>query len=171
MGWHATGMPIKAVADKLKNEVAWFGRDFEGYKEDEVVVDEKPTDAKEAREDITKFSTKKSKANAKTIKAKYQVCIGYLGSMLHVTDRQTVPNHGGHGHPKTRDSPLCRRIILAGLLPPSGSGGSHKPWLQNRSVASRMVIAMTLANRYQTGVDHSSPPRLTPTLMPSFAGR
>ncbi|KAF4818500.1 Leucine--tRNA ligase [Colletotrichum siamense] len=73
MGWHATGMPIKAVADKLKNEVEWFGRDFEGYKEEEeVLVDDKPADAKATREDITKFSTKKSKANAKTVKAKYQ---------------------------------------------------------------------------------------------------
>lgn len=80
MGWHATGMPIKAVADKLKNEVAMFGRDFEGYKE-EVLVDDKPVEAKEAREDITKFSTKKSKANAKTIKAKYQVCCDCDGGM------------------------------------------------------------------------------------------
>lgn len=73
MGWHATGMPIKAVADKLKNEVEWFGRDFEGYKEEEeILVDDKPADAKATREDITKFSTKKSKANAKTVKAKYQ---------------------------------------------------------------------------------------------------
>lgn len=78
MGWHATGMPIKAVADKLKYEVEKFGRDFERYQEEEEIVDDKAADPKATRDDITKFSTKKSKANAKTVKAKYQVGSGYL---------------------------------------------------------------------------------------------
>ena len=73
MGFHCTGMPIKACADKLINEIRMFGRDFENYKEDESVVEDKPQDApKQTREDPTKFTTKKSKATAKTIKMKYQ---------------------------------------------------------------------------------------------------
>lgn len=34
-GFHCTGMPIKACADKLKREVELFGKDFSGYKEEE----------------------------------------------------------------------------------------------------------------------------------------
>ncbi|KAG4095019.1 hypothetical protein H8356DRAFT_1690445 [Neocallimastix lanati (nom. inval.)] len=30
-GFHCTGMPIKACADKLKNEVEMFGQNFEKY--------------------------------------------------------------------------------------------------------------------------------------------
>ncbi|GAO16259.1 uncharacterized protein UV8b_08222 [Ustilaginoidea virens] len=87
MGFHCTGMPIKACADKLINEIAKFGKDFSGYneeKEEEVVavvggqnkaaVDAKPVApaAKQTKEDVTKFTTNKSKANAKTVKMKYQ---------------------------------------------------------------------------------------------------
>ena len=32
-GFHCTGMPIKACADKLKREVEIFGKDFSGYVE------------------------------------------------------------------------------------------------------------------------------------------
>ncbi|KOS22606.1 Leucine--tRNA ligase [Escovopsis weberi] len=73
MGFHCTGMPIKACADKLVNEIKLFGQDFSGYKEDEepVEVDTKPKAAGK-KEDVTKFTTNKSKANAKTVKMKYQ---------------------------------------------------------------------------------------------------
>ncbi|KAK5997199.1 Leucyl-tRNA synthetase [Cladobotryum mycophilum] len=74
MGFHCTGMPIKACADKLVNEIKLFGEDFSGYKEDEQPVsEEKPKPAgKPVKEDVTKFTTNKSKANAKTVKMKYQ---------------------------------------------------------------------------------------------------
>ncbi|KAM6488588.1 hypothetical protein HDV62DRAFT_32565 [Trichoderma sp. SZMC 28011] len=74
MGFHCTGMPIKACADKLVNEIKLFGEDFSGYKEEEEpVVEEKPKPAaKQTKEDVTKFTTNKSKANAKTVKMKYQ---------------------------------------------------------------------------------------------------
>jgi leucyl-tRNA synthetase len=74
MGFHCTGMPIKACADKLINEIAKFGSDFSGYNEDEDAATEvKPAPAaKPIKEDITKFTTNKSKANAKTAKMKYQ---------------------------------------------------------------------------------------------------
>lgn len=71
MGFHCTGMPIKACADKLVNEIKMFGRDFQEYKQEESVVEEAPA-AKQTREDVTKFTAKKGKAAAKTIKMKYQ---------------------------------------------------------------------------------------------------
>lgn len=50
-----------------------FGRDFESYKEE---ADEDPVPAapiqQGPKEDLTKFSAKKGKAAAKTVKAKYQ---------------------------------------------------------------------------------------------------
>jgi leucyl-tRNA synthetase len=73
LGYHCTGLPIKASADKLVKEVEMFGQNFERYKEenDEDVGDE-PVPQKVTKEDLTKFSAKKGKAAAKTVKAKYQ---------------------------------------------------------------------------------------------------
>ena len=75
LGYHCTGMPIKACADKLVNEVAMFGKNFERYKEEDAesaaVNSPAPTPVP-AKDDITKFTATKGKANAKTIKAKYQ---------------------------------------------------------------------------------------------------
>lgn len=75
LGFHCTGMPIKACADKLTEDVRKFGKNFENYKEEEPVDGEDnipaPTQA-ETKEDITKFTSKKSKAAAKTVKLKYQ---------------------------------------------------------------------------------------------------
>lgn len=62
MGFHCTGMPIKACADKLVNEVKLFGQDFDGYKEETVDENatgpEAPTQA-QTKSDVTKFSNVK----------------------------------------------------------------------------------------------------------------
>ena len=72
LGYHCTGLPIKASADKLVKEVEMFGRDFERYKaEDEEEVIAAPA-AKGPKDDLSKFNAKKGKAAAKTVKAKYQ---------------------------------------------------------------------------------------------------
>ncbi|KAL1835552.1 hypothetical protein VTJ49DRAFT_6491 [Mycothermus thermophilus] len=73
LGYHCTGLPIKASADKLVKEVEMFGQEFERYKEenDEDAGDD-PVPQKVTKEDLTKFSAKKGKAAAKTVKAKYQ---------------------------------------------------------------------------------------------------
>ncbi|KAI9741373.1 MAG: 2-isopropylmalate synthase [Cirrosporium novae-zelandiae] len=73
LGFHCTGMPIKACADKLVEDVQKFGKNFENYSEEEVTETPAaaPTQA-QTKEDITKFSGKKSKAAAKTVKMKYQ---------------------------------------------------------------------------------------------------
>ncbi|KAK4102494.1 leucyl-tRNA synthetase [Parathielavia hyrcaniae] len=75
LGYHCTGLPIKASADKLVKEVDMFGKEFERYKEEEslaeVAAAAAPTQ-KGPKEDLTKFNAKKGKAAAKTVKAKYQ---------------------------------------------------------------------------------------------------
>ncbi|UNI19942.1 Leucine--tRNA ligase [Purpureocillium takamizusanense] len=73
MAFHCTGMPIKACADKLVNEIKLFGQDFSGYSEEDEAADGSAVPAGKAKkEDLTKFTTNKSKANAKTAKLKYQ---------------------------------------------------------------------------------------------------
>ena len=76
LGFHCTGMPIKACADKLTEDVRKFGKKFERYDEETGGPDSTepapaPTQA-ETKEDITKFTSKKSKAAAKGVKLKYQ---------------------------------------------------------------------------------------------------
>ncbi|KAK6071870.1 leucyl-tRNA synthetase [Seiridium cupressi] len=74
MGFHCTGMPIKACADKLVNEISLFGQEFERYKDDGPVIEEKPVAAPAAaKDDPTKFKATKGKAAAKTVKMKYQL--------------------------------------------------------------------------------------------------
>ena len=75
LGYHCTGMPIKACADKLTDDVRKFGINFEKYTDEEEEGTSgllaAPTQA-QTKEDITKFTSKKGKAAAKTIKMKYQ---------------------------------------------------------------------------------------------------
>lgn len=76
LGFHCTGMPIKACADKLRDDVAKFGQNFEGYEDEDLGVTQTgqppaPTQA-QTKDDVTKFTSKKGKAAAKTVKMKYQ---------------------------------------------------------------------------------------------------
>lgn len=76
MGFHCTGMPIKACADKLINEVEMFGQNFERYTEkdgdeDRATATSAPTPTTH-HEDVTKFTAKKGKAASKVVKMKYQ---------------------------------------------------------------------------------------------------
>lgn len=70
-GFHCTGMPIKACADKLKREVEMFGRNFEGYSQQkEREAREAALEAAQEKEeakaaDPTKIVKKHSKAAAK----------------------------------------------------------------------------------------------------------
>ncbi|KAF1948414.1 leucyl-tRNA synthetase [Byssothecium circinans] len=79
LGYHVTGMPIKACADKLIREIELFGQNFERCPVDDI-IEEGPSDGAippaptqaETKTDLTKFSAKKGKASAKTVKTKYQ---------------------------------------------------------------------------------------------------
>lgn len=78
LGFHCTGMPIKAWADKLAAEIELFGTNFERYEEEEEINDEiakkvgAPAPIQDTREEVTKFVSKKSKAIGKTVKMKFQ---------------------------------------------------------------------------------------------------
>ncbi|KAL2913766.1 cytosolic leucyl tRNA synthetase [Polyrhizophydium stewartii] len=76
-GFHCTGMPIKACADKLKREVELFGPDFERYSEEEQQENEEPnapapSAEKQAKDDPTKIVKKHAKQAAKSTGLKYQ---------------------------------------------------------------------------------------------------
>lgn len=72
VGWHATGMPIQSSSDKLRAEIEKFGSQFERYEEEDAAASVSAPGPNATREDVTKFTTSKSKANAKTAKLKYQ---------------------------------------------------------------------------------------------------
>ncbi|KAG6334276.1 hypothetical protein ID866_4816 [Astraeus odoratus] len=77
-GLHATGMPIKAAADKVQRELEMFGEDFERY---EAVEDEKPNASGNASAAPTAAVGKatKGKVAAKATGLTYQFQI--MGSM------------------------------------------------------------------------------------------
>ncbi|QPG75391.1 cytosolic leucyl tRNA synthetase [Brettanomyces nanus] len=77
LGFHCTGMPILASADKLKREIEMFGDDFSGAPSKEEEEKEMARDAKQKatnahHEDVTKFTAKKSKVAQKTGRGKFQ---------------------------------------------------------------------------------------------------
>ncbi|KAF2205196.1 leucyl-tRNA synthetase [Delitschia confertaspora ATCC 74209] len=78
LGYHVTGMPIKACADKLVREIEMFGPTFENCPVEDILEDADaggippaPTQA-ETKTDLSKFKAKKGKAAAKNVKTKYQ---------------------------------------------------------------------------------------------------
>ncbi|KAF5119422.1 hypothetical protein DV495_002307 [Geotrichum candidum] len=73
LGFHCTGMPIKACADKLVREIEQFGENFDqNLPSDDLEEAPKPAAAKAKSEDVTKFKATKSKAVAKQGRSKFQ---------------------------------------------------------------------------------------------------
>ncbi|XP_071736822.1 leucine--tRNA ligase, cytoplasmic-like [Rutidosis leptorrhynchoides] len=72
-GFHCTGMPIKASADKLKREIERFGNPpvFPNLDAEEIVVSKPEVKSNEAS-DPEKFKGKKAKAASKGSREKYQ---------------------------------------------------------------------------------------------------
>ncbi|KAI1637709.1 hypothetical protein F4809DRAFT_640190 [Biscogniauxia mediterranea] len=68
-GFHCTGMPIKACADRLSTEIELFGAKFERYHDDD---DDDDDEVEADKAQVANFRSNKSKAAAKTVKAKYQ---------------------------------------------------------------------------------------------------
>lgn len=105
LGFHCTGMPIKACADKLVREIEQFGEHFENAPKDEDELDAIVTVNGNRKEDITKFTTKKSKAQAKQGRAKYQFEI-----MLQLgIPREEVKKFADANYWLTYFPPLCQR--------------------------------------------------------------
>lgn len=116
LGYHVTGMPIKACADKLVREVELFGKTFERCPVDDIIeegptegaVPPAPTQA-ETKTDLTKFSAKKGKAAAKSVKTKYQFQIMLAqGIPLEEIHKFSDPYHWIEYFP-----PLARRDLTA----------------------------------------------------------
>jgi len=111
-GYHCTGMPIKACADKLVREIEIFGDRFERCPGSEVTNGESehgppaPTQA-QTKEDVTKFTGSKSKVAAKSVKLKYQFQIMLaLGIPVDEIHRFADPQHWLQFFP-----PLCKRDL------------------------------------------------------------
>ncbi|OEJ82881.1 Leucine--tRNA ligase, cytoplasmic [Hanseniaspora osmophila] len=113
LGFHCTGMPILACADKLKREAEMFGNDYTNVpseqEEEEAEVQKKAAAAAAAstaaKEDPTKFKAKKSKAQAKQGRGKYQFEI-----MLQLgIPREEVIKFADATYWLTHFPPLCER--------------------------------------------------------------
>lgn len=94
LGFHCTGMPIKAAADKIKREIEEFGEDFSGAPAPDA--EEEPAAPKEAvkKDDPTKFAAKRSKVVAKQGRGKYQFEIMLqLGLEKSEVAKFADPNH------------------------------------------------------------------------------
>ncbi|KAI0428575.1 leucyl-tRNA synthetase [Xylaria sp. FL1042] len=110
-GYHCTGMPIKAAADKLKRETEMFGQNFENAPSaelEQLSLDEKPNEKPNAtKTDISKFSGSKSKAAAKSGKAKYQFEIMLsLGIPIEEIHKFADPYHWLHVFPQQCEADL-----------------------------------------------------------------
>ena len=118
-GYHCTGMPIKACADKIAREIEMFGQDFSGCPVAQVTNGEEaagkenelPAPTQEVKkEDVTKFSAKKSKVNAKTnvaLKYQFQIMLA-IGIPIDEIHRFAQPSHWLEHFP-----PLCQRDLTA----------------------------------------------------------
>ncbi|KAL9089126.1 MAG: hypothetical protein Q9165_005939 [Trypethelium subeluteriae] len=113
-GYHCTGMPIKACADKLIREIEIFGQNFEDCPTEEITNGEKDDEVPApiqgtTKEDVTKFTAKKGKAAAKSVKLKYQFQIMLaLGIPIEQIHKFADPQHWLEFFP-----PLCRRDMTA----------------------------------------------------------
>ncbi|CCX31976.1 leucyl-tRNA synthetase [Pyronema domesticum] len=105
MGFHCTGMPIKACADKLKREVELFGQNFENCPEEDTEEPAAAPAKAATKEDITKFAAKKGKAAAKAVKVRWQFQIMLaIGIPLEDIHKFADPHHWLGHFP-----PLCKR--------------------------------------------------------------
>ncbi|KAJ2960466.1 hypothetical protein NQZ79_g4178 [Umbelopsis isabellina] len=73
-GFHCTGMPIKACADKLVREIELFGKNFENYEKaiEEAAIAEKLKNASVNEKSTDPSKAKKGKVAAKTGNVTYQ---------------------------------------------------------------------------------------------------
>ncbi|UZJ56488.1 hypothetical protein CBS101457_005808 [Exobasidium rhododendri] len=75
LGFHATGMPIRASCDKLIREVEMFGKDFSNYKDESEMEDKLPIDTDASTSSLTQNNVAKAtkgKLQAKSTGLKYQ---------------------------------------------------------------------------------------------------
>lgn len=110
-GYHCTGMPIKACADKLIREVEMFGKNFENCPVENITNPETeatPAPTQETtKADVTKFTAKKTKAASKAVNLKYQFQIMLaLGIPIEDIHKFADPAHWLEFFPE-----LCQRDL------------------------------------------------------------
>lgn len=104
LGFHCTGMPILACADKLKREAEIFGEDFSKADTNEEDVETKE-EYSFSSEDVTKFKAKKSKAVSKKGSGKYQFEIMLQSGI----PREEVSKFADFKNWLTYFPPLCKK--------------------------------------------------------------
>ncbi|MBW0467490.1 hypothetical protein O181_007205 [Austropuccinia psidii MF-1] len=70
VGWHATGMPIKAASDKIIREMEQFGEDLSGYEASTPINAQ--SESQPTAENADKSKAKKGKIQAKSTGLQYQ---------------------------------------------------------------------------------------------------
>lgn len=88
LGFHATGMPIRASADKLIREMELFGKDFSGYKEeteDQIPPDTDANTSSATQSNVAKATKGKIQAKSTDLKYQFQILesIGVPRSDIH----------------------------------------------------------------------------------------
>lgn len=94
-GFHATGMPIKACADKLANEIAMFGETFSAYTDSDAseALASATSPQPRARVDVTKFTNVK-KGMVHTRRNNFSGSNGMAGkAALKTTLQVPIPGH------------------------------------------------------------------------------
>ncbi|KAJ2979526.1 hypothetical protein NUW58_g7179 [Xylaria curta] len=110
-GYHCTGMPIKAAADKLKRETELFGQNFENAPSATAELEQLSLNeaSSAGKTDIGKFSGSKSKVAAKSGKAKYQYEIMLsLGIPVEEIHKFADPSYWLHVFPQHCEADLRR---------------------------------------------------------------
>lgn len=110
-GFHCTGMPIKAAADKIAREVEMFGPLFEGYKKPEEIVEEIGEELEDlsVNQDPTKKKAKHGKQAAKSTGLNYQFQIMQsMGVALEEIQRFADPSYWIHYWPPIATNDLKR---------------------------------------------------------------
>ncbi|KZT05237.1 leucine-tRNA ligase [Laetiporus sulphureus 93-53] len=101
LGFHCTGMPIKAASDKIAREIEMFGSDFSGYKpEDETPVPAASTSV--AHKSVDK--AKKGKIAAKATGLRYQFQIMELMGI----PREEIPQFADPYYWLKYFPPICK---------------------------------------------------------------
>lgn len=106
LGFHCTGMPIRACADKLAREAKLFGKDYSDVPDDnESELLEQQREKMRSEDGSVKFKGKKTKATAKQGRVKYQFEI-----MLQLgIERKDLYKFANPAHWLKYFPPLCQR--------------------------------------------------------------
>ncbi|AOA64589.1 leucyl tRNA synthetase, cytoplasmic [Komagataella phaffii CBS 7435] len=109
LGFHCTGMPISAAADKLAREIEQFGEDFSRFPADAEEEEEPAPKEVKQRDDLSKFSAKKSKVVAKQGRSKFQF---EILQQLGIPDEE-IPKFADPYYWLTYFPPLCQNDVTS----------------------------------------------------------